>query len=216
VHSNSGKSPSARFASNESGEGVESVDPFIGAGGRQLFAERNRLIALGLLAFALLLALEWMTEGEEIRLADFLIDALALLLLVATSVAAALVAISVRGEREERLALVHELEQAKADGAEWRERAEDQLDQFRRAIGEQFDEWDATAAERDIGHLILRGLSHKEIARLRQTSEATVRQQAQSLYRKANLPNKGAFSAYFLDDVLYLPPDASEQSLRLS
>ncbi len=182
----------------------------------RLFKERNRLIVLGLLCFALLLGLEWITEGEDIMPADFMIDALALALLVATSVAAALVAIDIKEQQADRLALLQDLEKAKADGAQWRARAEDQLDQFRRAIGEQFDEWDATAAERDIGHLILRGLSHKEIARLRHTSEATVRQQAQSLYRKANLPNKGAFSAYFLDDVLYLPPEVTEQPLRLS
>lgn len=178
---------------------------------------RTRLIAIGVLAFALLLMLEWATEGEDIALIDFLIDALALALLVATSVAAALVAIDIKEQRADRLALVEDLEKAKADGAQWRARAEDQLDQFRRAIGEQFVEWEATDAERDVGHLILRGLSHKEIARLRTTSEATVRQQAQSLYRKANLPNKGAFSAYFLDDVLYLPShEHMEQPLRLS
>lgn len=182
-----------------------------------LTMERNRLITLGLICFALLLSLEWMTEGEDIALADFLIDALALLLLVATSVAAALLAVGAREQRQERQALLEDLDKAKADGAQWRARAEDQLDQFRRAIGEQFDEWEATDAERDVGHLILRGLSHKEIARLRTTSEATVRQQAQSLYRKANLPNKGAFSAYFLDDVLYLPPhEQAELPLRLS
>ncbi len=182
----------------------------------RLLEGRRRLIVLGVLCFALLLALEWITEGEDIMLADFMIDALALALLVATSVAAALVAVDIKEQQADRLALLQDLEKAKADGAQWRERAEDQLDQFRRAIGEQFDEWDATAAERDIGHLILRGLSHKEIARLRETSEATVRQQAQSLYRKANLPNKGAFSAYFLDDVLYVPPNEMDQPLRLS
>jgi DNA-binding CsgD family transcriptional regulator len=182
----------------------------------RLLEGRRKLIALGVLCFALLLVLEWVTEGEDIQLADFLIDALALALLVATSVAAALVAIDIKAQQADRLALLQDLEKAKADGAQWRARAEDQLDQFRRAIGEQFEEWEATAAERDIGHLILRGLSHKEIARLRNTSEATVRQQAQSLYRKANLPNKGAFSAYFLDDVLYVPPSEVDQPLRLS
>lgn len=171
-----------------------------------LLDERHRLPVLGAVGFALLLALEWITEGEDIDLADFLVDALALALLVATSVAAALAAMDVKDQHSDRQALLHDLERAKADGANWRKRAEDQLDQFRRAIGEQFDEWEVTDAERDVGHLILRGLSHKEIARLRSTSEATVRQQAQSLYRKANLPNKGAFAAYFLDDVLYVPP----------
>lgn len=182
-----------------------------------LSGRRNRLVALGMLGFALLLLLEWATEGEDIAIADFLADALALAILVATSVVAALAAIAGREDRADRAALVHELEKAKDEGAQWRKRAEDQLDQFRQAIGEQFEQWDATAAERDIGHLILRGLSHKEIARLRKTSEATVRQQAQSLYRKANLPNKGAFSAYFLDDVLFQPAAASpEQPVRVS
>jgi DNA-binding CsgD family transcriptional regulator len=178
---------------------------------------KRRLILLGLLGFCALAALEWVTEGEDLRLVDFLGDMLELALLVATAVIASLAAIAVRDERNDRLAMVSELEQAKQEGAEWRKRAEKQLDQYRQAVVEQFDEWDATEAERDVGQLILRGLSHKEIARLRNTSEATVRQQAQSLYRKANMPNKGAFSAYFLDDVLYAPPMAdTDQPLRAS
>ena len=164
-----------------------------------------RLIGLGVLCFLVLLLLEFGTEAEDIGLLDFLADTAALALLVATSVIAALAVIEVREQRSDRSAMLRELESAKAEGAEWRKRAFDQLDQYRHAIGEQFDEWEATEAERDVGQLILRGLSHKEIARIRNTSEATVRQQAQSLYRKANLPNKGAFSAYFLDDVLYRP-----------
>jgi DNA-binding CsgD family transcriptional regulator len=172
----------------------------------RLLDRRSGLVVLGLLAFAGLLLLERVTETEDVALADFLIDGLATALLVATSVAAALVAGDLRAQRADRQALLEELEQAKADGADWRARAEDRLAEVRQAIGEQFVEWDASPAERDVGQLILRGLSHKEIARLRNTSEATVRQQAQALYRKANLPNKGALTAYFLDDVLYQPP----------
>ncbi len=58
-----------------------------------------------------------------------------------------------------------------------------------------------TAAEQEIGMLILKGLSHKEVASLRGTTEATVRQQAQSIYQKSSLPGKTAFSAYFLEDL---------------
>ena len=176
---------------------------------------RSRLVWLGLLGFAALLALEWATEGDEIRLLDFIADALVLALLILTAVVASLAAIEVREERADRLAMLTDLERAKREGAEWRRRAERQLDQYREAVVEQFDEWEATEAERDVGQLILRGLTHKEIGRLRKTSEATVRQQAQSLYRKANMPNKGAFSAYFLDDVLYPPErEPEEQALR--
>ena len=52
----------------------------------RLFENRSRLLAVGLGAFALLLTLEWVTEGDDVNLADFLIDAAALALLVATSV----------------------------------------------------------------------------------------------------------------------------------
>ena len=69
-----------------------------------------------------------------------------------------------------------------------------------------------TAAEREVGLLILKGLSHKEIARLRATTEATVRQQAQAIYRKAGLPGKTAFSAYFLED-LFTPDLISEAAI---
>jgi DNA-binding CsgD family transcriptional regulator len=74
------------------------------------------------------------------------------------------------------------------------------------AMDKQFQAWGMTAAEREVGLLILKGLSHKEIAALRATTDATVRQQAQSIYRKANLPGKTAFSAYFLEDLFV--PDA--------
>ena len=71
-------------------------------------------------------------------------------------------------------------------------------------MDQQFQAWGMTAAEREVGLLILKGLSHKEIAALRATTDATVRQQAQSIYRKAGLPGKTAFSAYFLED-LFVP-----------
>jgi DNA-binding CsgD family transcriptional regulator len=68
-------------------------------------------------------------------------------------------------------------------------------------MDQQFEDWGMTGAEREVGLLMLKGLSHKEIAGLRATTEATVRQQAQAIYRKAKLPGKTAFSAYFLEDL---------------
>ena len=57
-------------------------------------------------------------------------------------------------------------------------------------------------AESEIGRLLLKGLSHHEIADLRGVSERTARQQAQSLYKKAGLPGRAGLSAYFLEDLL--------------
>jgi DNA-binding NarL/FixJ family response regulator len=72
------------------------------------------------------------------------------------------------------------------------------------SIERQFEAWHATAAEREVGMLLLKGLSHKEIGQMRETGEATVRQQAFSLYRKANVTGRAELSAYFLEDLL--PP----------
>ena len=68
-----------------------------------------------------------------------------------------------------------------------------------KGVQRQFGAWGLTTAEREIGQLLLQGLSHKEIARLRDTGEATVRRQATSLYRKADLGGRAALSAFFLE-----------------
>ena len=71
-----------------------------------------------------------------------------------------------------------------------------------REIMKQFEQWALTTAEAEVGMLLLKGLRHGEIATLRGTSEATVRQQARSIYLKSGLAGKSAFSAYFLEDLL--------------
>jgi hypothetical protein len=67
----------------------------------------------------------------------------------------------------------------------------------RRRLGEvissQFSDWKLTA---------LKGFSLKEIAALRGTSEKTIRQQASSVYKKAGLSGRHAFSAWFIEDIL--------------
>lgn len=72
------------------------------------------------------------------------------------------------------------------------------------SIERQFDAWGVSPAEREVGILLLKGLSHKEIAQMRGTGEATVRQQALSLYRKADVTGRAELSASFLEDLL--PP----------
>jgi DNA-binding CsgD family transcriptional regulator len=70
------------------------------------------------------------------------------------------------------------------------------------AIDRQFRRWALTEAEREIALLILKGLSHKAIARIRRTSERTVREQARSIYNKAGLSGRSGLSAFFLEDLL--------------
>ncbi|MGD9600368.1 MAG: DNA-binding response regulator [Gammaproteobacteria bacterium] len=76
----------------------------------------------------------------------------------------------------------------------------------RRQLGEfingQFAAWGLSESEREVGWLLLKGLSLREIAGLRQTAEKTVRTQASSLYQKAGLDGRHAFAAWFLEDLL--------------
>ena len=69
-------------------------------------------------------------------------------------------------------------------------------------IIQQFKEWKLTDSECDVGQLLLKGLSLKEIAGLRQTLEKTVRQQASSIYKKSGLSGRHSFSAWFIEDIL--------------
>lgn len=90
----------------------------------------------------------------------------------------------------------------RADAARWRAEADSLLSGLGAAIESQFDRWGLSEAEKDIGLLILKGFSHKEIAEVRQRSERTVRQQAAGMYQKAALENRAQFSAFFLEDLL--------------
>lgn len=97
----------------------------------------------------------------------------------------------------------------------WRNEARGLLDGLGAAIDRQFSDWALSDAERDVGLLLVKGLSLKEIAGIRETSERTVRQQAQSIYRKSGVAGRAELSAFFLEDLL-LPranrePDASSR-----
>lgn len=84
----------------------------------------------------------------------------------------------------------------------WKKESRELIRGLGHAIEHQFERWRLTRAEKDVGLLLLKGLEHKEIAALRNTSERTVREQARSLYRKAGLSGRSALSAFFLEDLL--------------
>lgn len=69
-------------------------------------------------------------------------------------------------------------------------------------IDREFDAWGLTSAEQEVAQLLLKGLSHKEIASVRGVGSPTVRQQAQRVYRKAGVTGRADLAAYFLEDVM--------------
>jgi DNA-binding CsgD family transcriptional regulator len=65
-----------------------------------------------------------------------------------------------------------------------------------------FARWKLTTAEREVAVQVLRGLSYKEVAEARDTSEHTVRNQAYAIYRKAGLGSRTDMAAFFLEQLL--------------
>ncbi len=90
----------------------------------------------------------------------------------------------------------------RAQAERWREEARTALQGLGEAIDHQFERWHLTAAEKEVALLLLKGLSHKEIAQIRGTNDATSRQQARSAYQKAGLSGRNDLSAFFLEDLL--------------
>ncbi len=103
----------------------------------------------------------------------------------------------------EKLSL--DLDRAQSDLEKWKKETSALSKGLSEKIDEQLNDWNLTHAEKEICLLILKGLSNKEIADIRSTSEKTVRQQASGIYQKSNLSNRNELSAFFLEDLLVIP-----------
>lgn len=112
-------------------------------------------------------------------------------------------------ERERDLS--DELRSTRRDVERWRSEAQQYLRGLGEAIDRQFERWGLTPAEREVGLLLLKGLSHREIAEVRGVSERTARQQAYEAYKKAGLSGRADLSAYFLEDLLLPQPEIAER-----
>ncbi len=118
----------------------------------------------------------------------------------------------IRQERADARALRTRLAEARAAAESWRRETETLAAGLGRAIDAQFQAWRLTDAEREVALLLLKGLSLREIAGLRETSERTVRQQSLAVYRKAGLAGRAELSAFFLEDLLAPPGAAPAQA----
>ena len=114
-----------------------------------------------------------------------------------------------RQTKREAHKLREQLETSREDARRWREEAQEYLRGLGEAIERQFDRWELTPAEKEVALLMLKGLSHRDIAGVRDVSERTVRQQAHTVYKKADLDGRAELSAFFLEDLL-LPRDQRE------
>jgi DNA-binding CsgD family transcriptional regulator len=98
--------------------------------------------------------------------------------------------------------LEQRLAASRSEADVWRREAGELIAGLSAAIDRQLDQWALSPAEKEVALLLLKGLSHKEIAEVRGVSEATVRQQARALYRKAGLNGRHDLAAFFLEELL--------------
>ena len=168
---------------------------------------RQKLLAgLAIAMFAGLFAIDAIRQVEPFDLINFMVDLLETAMLALAVTMTTFVSFEAREMRRERYRLLDDLDVARRDGACWREASRAHVQGLSRAIASQFAAWGLTEAEADVAGLILKGLSHKEIATLRLGSEATVRQHATAVYRKSGLPGRAQLTAFFLEDLL-MPVD---------
>ena len=85
-------------------------------------------------------------------------------------------------------------------------RAEARLDRANAAfvdvLNARFDEWGLTLAERDVALFAIKGLNVQDIARLRETSEGTVKAQTAAIYRKAEVTGRPQLLSLFIEDLM--------------
>jgi DNA-binding CsgD family transcriptional regulator len=164
---------------------------------------RSRFWAIAAVAAGVVLLLSReLIEEPDITLTHLLLELFDIVPIVLTSVGVVLLSLGVKRQREEHLQVIHDLELARVQGQRWRAESRALLNGLGEAIDVQFSRWNLTDAEREVALLLLKGLSTKEIAAVRASSERTVREQARSIYSKGGLTGRSALSAFFLEDLL--------------
>jgi DNA-binding CsgD family transcriptional regulator len=73
---------------------------------------------------------------------------------------------------------------------------------FMDMLQERFVEWGLTPAEKDVALFSIKGLSLQEIAKLRNTSEGTVKAQTNAIYRKAGVSGRPQLLSLFIEDLI--------------
>ncbi|MBZ0271905.1 LuxR family transcriptional regulator [bacterium] len=178
------------------------------------FTSEGRLLAGALTAFVavvLLASIDLATDAREgTTLGHVMVEGCVVLVgLAGAGAITRRLARTIRRTREaeaEAQSLAKRLAQTAEAAERWRTEARDLVAGLGAAIDRQFDRWELSPAEKEVGLLLLKGLSHREIAGARSITEATARQQSRAVYRKAGLSGRADLAAFFLEDLM-LPSD---------
>jgi DNA-binding NarL/FixJ family response regulator len=174
-----------------------------------LTSER-RLLAITMMTFALVAGLAAVDLASDLRegatVSHVLAEGMIFLLACAGSALVARKLLTAtrlaRAAAAEAASLAGELARSAAEAERWRREAKELMSGLSRAIDDQFERWQLSPAEKEVGLLLLKGLSHREIAEARSVTEATARQQARAVYKKAGLSGRHDLAAFFLEDLM--------------
>jgi DNA-binding NarL/FixJ family response regulator len=167
------------------------------------------------LAFVAVSALDLLREPRPINPVDLSLDLIEKLLLLGAMAAVAWAVLKVSDLREGQAALKAHMDRSTAQGEAWRSTRQSEIAAMGQAIIDQFHRWGLSPAEADVAGLLLKGCAMKEIAIARDTSEATIRQQAQTVYQKSGLSGRAELSAYFLDSLFSEAEEQGRARLRV-
>jgi hypothetical protein len=137
---------------------------------------RNILLIVSAFALgALLTVLDIYVSEETASILEFILDAIENSLVIVGVGGVVALFRRMHTQHQEGLSLIRELEFARVEGAAWRLKVDAQVAGVAAEIERQLCEWGLTEAETEIAWLVLKGLTHKKVAVLRGTTEATVR-----------------------------------------
>ncbi len=136
---------------------------------------------------------------------DVIHIAVELLVFIVAIVSACTVSLRLLKEAKESHQLAEKLNsdllKNQQEAIQWRNETQTLLQGLGASINNQFERWQLTPTEKEIALYLLKGLSHKEVAYIRGVSEATARQQAGSVYKKAGLSGRHDLAAFFLEEL---------------
>lgn len=195
--------PGAGYPTDVNPEGLRRI-------GRVDATSERRLLIVTLASFLLMVGLAGFDLVSDLREGTTTLHALVEgLILAAGLVGAAIVARKLLAvtrlagaASQEARRLAGALAESTAQADRWRSEARDLMRGLGEAIDEQFDRWRLSPAEKEVGLLLLKGLSHKDVAAARSVTDATARQQARALYKKAGLTGRHDLAAFFLEDLM--------------
>jgi DNA-binding CsgD family transcriptional regulator len=108
--------------------------------------------------------------------------------------------------RRENLSIREDLKKVRQDLDQYKNETQHLFEGLSHKVDDQLERWALTRSEKEVALLLLKGLSTKEIADVRHTSEKTISQQASAVYQKSGIHGRVELSAFFLED-LFLPPE---------